>query len=694
MQIRLTYLRVKKNQFKWIQGEDQMNPEEAKESAKSHLLDYLNAKGINTSTTFSCLNPAHEDKHPSMSFDSRRNRCHCFSCGVDYDIFDVVSLETGLTGKDLFEHVYKMFGINVDYQNHTSCTSSKFIPQPESKTKIDINKKSQNENRENLTEFFEKCHAAVEKTDYWKKRGLSKATVDAYNLGYWEEKRRFVIPTGDFSYNARATWEADKKERYLKPKGQFELFNLKAIPLAEQPVFVVEGEFDALSIIEAGGIAVALGSSSNLRFIEFLKSNRPKYPLILALDNDEAGRAGEAKLSEELTKIQVDFVDADITFGFKDANEALVKDRETFVQSVLNAKNNVLNLLEEKRQKEAEAYYQTAAVHGLSDFIADIEKRHNKDCVSTGFENLDDILDGGFYPGLYIIGAISSLGKTTFALQVADNAAKKGQDVLVFSLEMGKQELIAKSISRLSFQKCKSWGSDLDFATTTRNLMNGKSLNSKERVDFLNECIKGYSDYAGRIFYHIGIGDIGVEKIKSVIARHIRITGRKPLVIIDYLQIIAPFDMRATDKQNTDKAVVELKRASRDYDVPIFAISSFNRENYTSPVNIASFKESGAIEYTSDVLMALQFKGMDYLKKEDGKYEDEKSRTARIIQLRNEQEKNAEIPGKAQELQLKILKNRNGRKGGVDLEFHPMFNCFEVPKKKVENGGWILKSKK
>ena len=586
-----------------------MNPEEAKEYAKTNLEAYLNAKGINTSSNFSCLNPAHEDKHPSMSFDSRRNRCHCFSCGVDYDIFDVMAIDTGLSGKELFNHVYSLYNISVEYENSKNQISSKSIPQPESAamaaTKISINKKSQNENRENLTEFFEKCHAAIEKTDYWKKRGLSKATVDAYNLGYWEEKRRFVIPTGNFSYNARATWEADKKERYLKPKGQFELFNLKAIPLAEQPVFVVEGEFDALSIIEAGGIAVALGSSSNLRFIEFLKSNRPKYPLILALDNDEAGRAGEAKLSEELTKIQVEFVDADITLGFKDANEALVGDRETFIQTVLNARNNVLVLLEEKRQKEAEAYYQTAAVNGLSDFIADIEKRHNKDCVSTGFENLDEILDGGFYPGLYIIGAISSLGKTTFALQVADNAAKKGQDVLVFSLEMGKQELIAKSISRLSFQKCKSWGSDLDFATTTRNLMNGKSLNSKERVDFLNECIKGYSDYAGRIFYHIGIGDIGVEKIKSVIARHIRITGKKPLVIIDYLQIIAPFDIRATDKQNTDKAVVELKRASRDYDVPIFAISSFNRENYTSPVNIASFKESGAIEYTSDVLMAL-----------------------------------------------------------------------------------------
>lgn len=672
-----------------------MNPEEAKESAKTHLLDYLNAKGINTSTNFSCLNPSHDDKHPSMSFDTRRNRCHCFSCGVDYDIFDIVALDTGLSGKELFNHVYKMYNISVDYSNlNANKAELQNIPHSESNTNILINKKPQQEQRESLLNFFDVCHAAVEKTDYWKKRGLSKAIVDAYNLGYWEEKKRFVIPTGEFSYNARATWDADKKVRYLKPKGQFELFNLKAIQLAEQPVFVVEGEFDALSVIEAGGVAVALGSSSNFKFIDYVKSNKPKYPLILALDNDDAGRVGEEKLAEELAKIGVECVEADITDNFKDANEALVNDRETFIQNVLNAKNNVIALLEEKKQKEEAAYYQTSAANGLAEFINEIQKRRAGDCISTGFKNLDEILDGGFYPGLYIIGAISSLGKTTFSLQIADNAAKNGQDVLVFSLEMGKQELVAKSISRLSFLKCKNWGAEYDFATTTRNLLNAKALANKEKIEFLNECLKEYASYAGKIYYHIGIGDIGVEQIKSVIARHIKITGRKPLVIIDYLQIIAPFDMRATDKQNTDKAVVELKRASRDYDVPIFAISSFNRENYTSPVNIASFKESGAIEYTSDVLMALQFKGMDYLKKEDGKYEDEKTRTARIIQLRNEQEKNAEIPGKPQELQLKILKNRNGKKGGVDFEFHPMFNCFEVPKPKVENGGWTLRTKK
>ena len=94
-----------------------MNPEEAKEYAKTNLEAYLNAKGINTSSNFSCLNPAHEDKHPSMSFDSRRNRCHCFSCGVDYDIFDVVAIDTGLSGKELFNHVYSLYNISVDYEN-------------------------------------------------------------------------------------------------------------------------------------------------------------------------------------------------------------------------------------------------------------------------------------------------------------------------------------------------------------------------------------------------------------------------------------------------------------------------------------------------------------------------------------------------------------------------------------------------
>jgi replicative DNA helicase len=136
---------------------------------------------------------------------------------------------------------------------------------------------------------------------------------------------------------------------------------------------------------------------------------------------------------------------------------------------------------------------------------------------------------------------------------------------------------------------------------------------------------------------------------------------------------MAPVDIRATDKQNIDKIVLELKRLSRDFGISVLCISSFNRDNYMSPVNLSSFKESGAIEYSSDVLIGLQYYGMDY-------QEDETSivRQKRIRNLI----KDFELKGRNREpqsIQVKILKNRNGSKGDFVLNFYPMFNCFVEP---------------
>ena len=166
------------------------------------------------------------------------------------------------------------------------------------------------------------------------------------------------------------------------------------------------------------------------------------------------------------------------------------------------------------------------------------------------------------------------------------------------------------------------------------------------------------------------MGNIGVEQVKETVEKHIRVTGNRPIVLIDYLQIIAPYDPRATDKQNTDKAVLELKRLSRDSNIPIIGISSFNRDNYTAPVNNASFKESGAIEYSSDVLIGLQYYGMDYQKGEG-----EAKRRSRVNELLNTQRANGKA-GRAQSIQVKILKNRNGAKGDFTLDYFPMFNYY------------------
>ena len=155
-------------------------------------------------------------------------------------------------------------------------------------------------------------------------------------------------------------------------------------------------------------------------------------------------------------------------------------------------------------------------------------------------------------------------------------------------------------------------------------------------------------------------------------------TGQHPVIIVDYVQILKTPDVRLTDKQKTDENVVELKRISRDYNVPVIGISSFNRENYTAPVNMTAFKESGALEYTSDVLIGLQYEGMDYL-------EDEKdgARQKRIRQLFKENELSAR-KGKAVPIQCKVLKNRSGGKGDCVFYYFPMFNLYTEETQETE----------
>ena len=79
---------------------------------------------------------------------------------------------------------------------------------------------------------------------------------------------------------------------------------------------------------------------------------------------------------------------------------------------------------------------------------------------------------------------------------------------------------------------------------------------------------------------------------------------------IDYLQLLEPADPKNNDKQNMDVVILTLKRFSREYGLPVVLVSSFNRQSYSRPVSMESFKESGSIEYTADVLIGLQYPGM------------------------------------------------------------------------------------
>ena len=226
---------------------------------------------------------------------------------------------------------------------------------------------------------------------------------------------------------------------------------------------------------------------------------------------------------------------------------------------------------------------------------------------------------------------------------------------------MSAHELIAKSVSRQTYLLC---GNDTRKAKTVRGITTksryaGYSADERRLID---NAVLAYQKYAGRLYYYEGIGNIGAEEIRRQTEAHIRLTGRTPVVMIDYLQIMAPYDLRASDKQNMDKAVLELKRLSRDCKLPVIAISSLNRDSYHSgEIEMNAFKESGAIEYGSDVLIGLQVQGLG------GKLAAQENQK-KIQQCKEHAVRNVE---------LKILKNRNGRTGTkIGLRYYAMFNCF------------------
>lgn len=645
-----------------------MDRNQAREEVKKYISDYLRSKGLPVNKKFICLNPEHTEKNPSMSLDPNTNKVHCFSCGATYDLIDLIKLQEGIDTAEAFKRAYELYNIQIDQE--------KTAP------------------KDNIA-YYRQCVERLKDTDYLKKRGISEETAKRFLIGFephfktadngsFTEWKALIIPTGRNSFVARNTDpKAEDRNRY-RNKGPSELFNSKALTDSNRPIFIVEGEIDALSIITLGAEAIGLGSTSNTKkLVEALKKEGTKQPLILSLDQDEPGQKAEKELAEELTALNVPFFRKNINEKYKDANEKykdanerLLADPEGLKEEIELAeriaadpeelKKEEEKAAEEERKKDLEELQKESAAYYMQDFINGIAKNVNTSFIPTGFIELDNVLEGGLYEGLYIIGAISSLGKTTLVLQIADQIAQQGHDVVIVSLEMARSELMAKSISRLTFIDCLNTGEDNKIAKTNRGITTGKryaNYSDKEK-DLIKKAMANYSSYANHIFIYEGVGDIGTEQIRETTKRHKEITGNAPVVIVDYLQIIAPADIRASDKANIDTAVKELKRISRDYKTPVIAISSLNRSNYNTKISMEAFKESGAIEYSSDVLIGLQLEGVGRQS-----FELDKAKT--------------EIPRR---IELVILKNRNGATNKtINYSYYQLFNYFQEATKPKYN---------
>lgn len=617
--------------------------------------------------------------------NSGKKKAHCFSCCEDMDICDVVRFKEGVDASEAARIVLRRYG---DGSIRRSSAAEDFggSDHPKKETSKDFTPPKKD--KPDFSGYVRKCAEALPGSTgerYLIGRGLTVETMKRFLLGYDSGcgvNGAVVIPYNQqaTSYALRRVNPAQGERPHDFPSGvEKEIFNACALG-GNDPCFVVESPFCAMSLMQAGApAAVALGGTAFRLLEREIEALDSVAPLILCLDNDDAGQKAQAKLADILREKGVFFTEDGVMGGCKDPNESLQKEPAALASRVAWAVEECserMAALEEKKESE---YQRESASGAINAFVGGILESASTPPTPTGFVGLDKLLDGGLYEGLYTIGAISSLGKTSFVLQLCDQIAKGGRDVLFFSLEMGRYELMAKSISRLTYQITKERGLPSKTAKTTRGVLSGKRYEqySQDERRIIADAVNRYRDeISGRIWFIEGVGNIGTSEVRARVERHITLTGRKPVVVVDYLQILAPVDVRASDKQSTDRNVLELKRLSRDHKLPVIGISSLNRDNYTEPINTAAFKESGAIEYGSDCLIGLQYLGMEWREKEN-----DKARLQRIREMQNENDSKARA-GEPVDIEVKILKNRNGSRGHSDpLKFWPMFNTFqEYPK--------------
>lgn len=597
------------------------------------------------------------------------NGLKCFKCGFSGDIIDLYMQQYGADYNTALSLLAQECCITID--PYRPDAAADFAPaadpgrrnatqertgQPQSHetAQAGINAPATDKSPQEATEpptdftaYYKECAQRLDDPAaqaYLSLRGISTETAAAYWLGYdpaWSspkarsrgknppESPRLIIPTSRGHYIARDTRQqlTERQKPFAKMnEGSPGIFNERALYAQEvQEIFIAEGAIDALSIIEAGAPAIALNSTSNAAaLLQKLEQKRTAATLILCLDNDEAGKRAAAEIRAGLQRLNISHIAADICGSHKDPNEALTADRAAFCAAIEAARRQA-----GKKPDNVEYYINAIMGSDIARFKREIK---------TGYRNLDEQA-GGLYSGLYVVAAISSLGKTTFCHQLADQIAEAGHDVLFFSMEQSRLEMVSKSLARRTAQK--------DLATAVTSLAIRKGYLPQQ----VQEAVKEYTEAVkDRLSIIEGNFSCNISFIGDYIRQYMRRneaakTGRRPVIFIDYLQILQPAEdetgRRQSTKETVDSTITELKRLSRELDITIFIISSVNRANYLTPIDFESLKESGGIEYTADVIWGLQlqclndpiFDKANNLKERREKVKESKAATPRKIEL-------------------------------------------------------------
>lgn len=267
------------------------------------------------------------------------------------------------------------------------------------------------------------------------------------------------------------------------------------------------------------------------------------------------------------------------------------------------------------------------------DRIKDITNNPEKmQGIPTGFLDLERVLNGLQRSDMIILAARPSMGKTALALNIAKNAARKGNVVAIFSLEMGKEQLAKRLLateSGVNSQRINR--GELDYNEMEQLLL---------AVDRLSKLKVYIDDNGGQT----------ILEIRSKARRLAHEVGLD-LIVIDYLQLMT--GRRAENRQQEISDISRnLKTLARELDVPILALSQLSRSvelRAEKKPQLSDLRESGSLEQDADIVMFL------YREEYYNREESDKANVAEVI----------------------IAKNRNGPTTAINLYFDKETMRFE-----------------
>ena len=212
--------------------------------------------------------------------------------------------------------------------------------------------------------------------------------------------------------------------------------------------------------------------------------------------------------------------------------------------------------------------------------------------IPTGFIDLDSMLSGLQPSDLVILAARPSMGKTSFALNIAQNVAKKGYSCGIISLEMSKEQLVERMFC--SLLEVDSW-----------KLRTGKLTED----DFMR--IGNVMDqlYGMKIYIDDSVGN-SIAELRAK-ARRLQMEHGLNFLIIDYLQLMSAGG-KSSSLTNRVQEISEISRSlkalARELKIPIMALSQLSRAVELRPSKVpqlSDLRESGAIEQDADVVMMM-----------------------------------------------------------------------------------------